>query len=138
MPPFSNQYRTQKKDMAVISAAIINTKGKVLVSKQYVPIEKSVILSLFDFFSRSVKTHNPSEFLENDNYRFLYAPYYDFNLVLITKKASNVVEDLNALETTKRLIARACFGNLTEESIMTDIWEVLFCLDDLFLFGQAE
>lgn len=106
--------------MGVLAASVTTKHGKgvdtrglcanpvVLLSRQFVDITRSRIESLLAAFPKlrdslgdSAKQHT---LIETTSVRYLYQKIEDLFLVVITSKASNIVEDLATLQVLSRVV----------------------------------
>ena len=114
----------------MLSAAISTKGGKVLLARQFQDIPKLRVEGLLAAFSKLVgSTGSPffssffsfffvyfltpfqseknHSYLETDSVRYLYTPLEQFYVLLITNKASNILEDLETLQLIYKVV---CLG----------------------------
>ena len=77
-----------------------------LISRQFVEVSRSRIEGLLSAFPRLVGTGKEHTFVEGENVRYLYQPLEDIFVVVITNKASNILEDLDTLHMFTRIVRR--------------------------------
>jgi hypothetical protein len=84
--------------MVVLSAGLVTkTTGRVLVARNFVELSRSRIEGLYLAFPKLISPISQCTFVETDSVRYLYQPFDEIYVVLITTKASNIVEDLDTL-----------------------------------------
>lgn len=121
--------------MVVLSVSICTRGGKALVSRQFVEMTRMRVEGLFAAFPKLVEHAKQHTFVDTDTVRYVYQPLEnDMYLLLITTKASNIVEDLSTL----RLLAKAVpdvAGGLLENSIHANAFDLIFCFDEVISAG---
>uniref|UniRef100_A0A0K0ECE7 Coatomer subunit delta n=1 Tax=Strongyloides stercoralis TaxID=6248 RepID=A0A0K0ECE7_STRER len=128
--------------MVLIAASIITKTGKALVSRQFVTdISKSRMEGLLDAFPKLVGSNENNQrqhtFVETDSVRYVYQPMDNVYMVLITTKASNILEDLEALRLFARVIPEYCNSN-EEKEIFDKAFDLIFAFDEIVALGYRE
>uniref|UniRef100_A0A0N5A271 Coatomer subunit delta n=1 Tax=Parastrongyloides trichosuri TaxID=131310 RepID=A0A0N5A271_PARTI len=128
--------------MVLIAASIITKTGKALVSRQFVAdISKSRMEGLLDAFPKLVGSNENSQrqhtFVETDSVRYVYQPMDNVYMVLITTKASNILEDLETLRLFARVIPEYCRSN-EEKEIFDKAFDLIFAFDEIVALGYRE
>ena len=64
-------------------------------------------------------------------------------LMLITNKASNIIEDLQALRQLRRIVQEICIegmkkDNVLKESVLKNAFDLILCFDDAISLGYRE
>lgn len=92
--------------MAVISASICDKHGKILVARQFIPITKIKLEEYMANFPKLIEQSSEKQctFIETENIRYVYQPMDKLFLVLITTKASNIIEDLDVIRQMQGVI----------------------------------
>ena len=135
--------------MVVLSAAICARSGKSLMSRQFVDMQRSRIESLLSAFpklmgttgsagSESKKIARQHTFIETENVRYLFQPLEGVYLVVITNKASNIVEDLETLRLLAKIVPEYCGGIVTEDQVLENVFELIFAFDEVISLGYRE
>jgi len=75
----------------LLAAAVCNKTGKALISRQFVEMTRSRIEGLHTF-------------VETESVRYVYQPLEKLYVLLITTKASNILEDLETLRLFARVV----------------------------------
>mmetsp|Transcript_48491 Transcript_48491/g.71880 ORF Transcript_48491/g.71880 Transcript_48491/m.71880 type:complete len:546 (+) Transcript_48491:116-1753(+) len=121
--------------MVVLSASICTRGGKALVSRQYVEMTRLRVEGLLAAFPKLVGIAKQHTFVETDSVRYVYQPLENqLYLLLITTKASNIVEDLGTLRLLAKVIPDVA-GNLSEVSINDFAFELIFAFDEVLSAG---
>jgi hypothetical protein len=81
-----------------------------LISRQFVEVSRSRIEGLLAAFPRLVGTGKEHTFVEGESVRYLYQPLEDIFVVVITNKASNILEDLDTLHMFTRVVRGYRYG----------------------------
>jgi len=123
--------------MVVLAASVTTKSGKVLCSRQFVPMTRLRIEGLLVAFPKLVGTDSQHTFIETENVRYVYQPLEQLYLLLITNKQSNIMEDLDTLRLLAKVVPEYCGGN-TEDDITKNSFELLFAFDEVLSLGHKE
>ncbi|KAF8358314.1 copd-1 [Pristionchus pacificus] len=128
--------------MVLIAASIFSKSGKALVSRQFVELTRARVEGLLDAFPKLVGTGKDSSnrqhtFVETDSVRYVFHPLDNIYMVLITTKASNILEDLETLRLFTRVIPEYCRSN-EEKEILAKAFELMFAFDEVVSLGYRE
>ncbi|KAL3121029.1 hypothetical protein niasHT_005289 [Heterodera trifolii] len=127
--------------MVLIAASIFTKSGKALVTRQYVAdmtrARLEGLLNAFPKLITSDKAQRQHTFVETNSVRYVYQPMDNIYMVLITTKASNILEDLETLRLFSRVIPEYCRSN--DESEITDkAFDLIFAFDEIVVLGYRE
>ncbi|KAL3791804.1 hypothetical protein HJC23_002435 [Cyclotella cryptica] len=122
--------------MVVLSASILSNRGsKPLVSRQFVEMNRLRIEGLLAAFPKLMGHSKQHTFVETDAVRYVYQPMENgMFLLLITTKASNIVEDLGTLRLLAKVVPDVA-GSITEHSINEHAFELIFAFDEVLTSG---
>lgn len=121
--------------MVVLSVSICTRGGKALVSRQFVEMTRMRVEGLFAAFPKLVEHAKQHTFVETDTVRYVYQPLENnMYLLLITTKASNIVEDLSTLRLLAKVVPDVS-GNLMESSIHVNAFDLIFAFDEVITTG---
>eukprot|EP01084_Bolivina_argentea_P245795 411440_1 len=128
--------------MVVLSASVLTKSGKPLLSRQYVEISRIRIEGLLAAYPKLVGTGSQNHtFIETDSVRYLYQPIDTLVLLLITNKASNIVEDLETLRMLSKVVPDVAGHDMihdkvmTEEKVVNAVFELIFAFDEVISVG---
>lgn len=122
--------------MVVLSAAILSNRGsKALVSRQFVEMNRLRVEGLLAAFPKLMGHSKQHTFVETDAVRYVYQPLENaMYLLLITTKASNIVEDLGTLRLLAKVVPDVT-GSITEHSVNENAFEIIFAFDEVLTTG---
>uniref|UniRef100_A0A914UQZ1 Coatomer subunit delta n=1 Tax=Plectus sambesii TaxID=2011161 RepID=A0A914UQZ1_9BILA len=128
--------------MVLLAAAICTKPGKALVSRQFVEMTRARIEGLLAAFPKLISSEKGGQvrqhtFVETDSVRYVYQPMDLLYVVLITTKASNILEDLETLRLFSRVIPEYCRSN-DEKEILDQAFQLIFAFDEIVALGYRE
>lgn len=90
----------------------LNNSIAVIISRQFVEMTRSRVEGLLAAFPKLMTSGKQHTFVETESVRYVYQPLESLYVLLITTKASNILEDLETL----RLFARVVWLNYWNKS----------------------
>mmetsp|Transcript_22268 Transcript_22268/g.30505 ORF Transcript_22268/g.30505 Transcript_22268/m.30505 type:complete len:527 (+) Transcript_22268:32-1612(+) len=125
--------------MVVLSVAICTKGGKTLLARQFVEMTRIRIEGLLAAFPKLMSSDAKQQhtFVETDSVRYVYQPIDNLYLLLITNRASNIVEDLETLRLLSKVVPNitGTTSTLPEEKILEKSFDILFAFDEVITFG---
>ncbi|KAL5479170.1 hypothetical protein EMCRGX_G022660 [Ephydatia muelleri] len=123
--------------MVLLAAAVCTKQGKALLSRQFVDMTRARIEGLLAAFPKLMISGKQHTFVETENVRYVYQPLEKLYMLLITTKASNILEDLETLHLFSKVIPDYCH-TLDEQDIIDNAFEVIFAFDEIIALGYRE
>lgn len=124
--------------MVVLAASITTRTGKPLLSRQFTEISKDRVLELLSNF-QSLVTNILSEhtFVEDEHVRYVYRPFDDYYIILITNRQSNIIMDLSTLNLFSQTVNHY-LNSFDEAEIYDNAFEILSSFDEIVVMGYKE
>lgn len=123
--------------MVLLAAAVCNKAGKALISRQFVEMTRSRIEGLLASFPKLMGTGKQHTFVETESVRYVYQPLEKLYVLLITTKASNILEDLETLRLFARVIPEYC-KTVDETEVGEQALQLIFAFDEIVALGYRE
>nr|VDC85283.1 unnamed protein product [Brassica oleracea] len=123
--------------VVVTNASIVTKSGKVLVSRQYVDMSRTVIEGLLAAFPKLVGLEKQHTYFETETVRYVYQPIEALFLLLVTTKQSNILQDLDTLRLLSKLVPEYCVS-LDEEGIGRANFDLVHAFDEVLSLGHKE
>ncbi|KAK8820088.1 hypothetical protein WA577_006157 [Blastocystis sp. JDR] len=121
--------------MVVLLAAVLTKSGKVLISRQYVNMNRMRVEGILAVFPKLMgETNKQHTFVEANNMRYVYQPIENLVVLVVTTKNSNIIEDLETLRTLAKLVPEYA-GSVQEEAVVDHAFDLIFALDELITYG---
>eukprot|EP01031_Cornospumella_fuschlensis_P037401 gene37401-45418_t len=106
----------------------------VLLARQFVEMTRIRIEGLLAGFPKliSVDSKQQHTFVETEAVRYVYQPLDSLYLLLITNRASNIVEDLETLRLLSKVVpsVTGSAGTLAEDKLLEKSLDILFAFDE--------
>lgn len=120
--------------MVVLSAAVTNRSGRALISRQFVEMTRIRIEGLLAAFPKLIGTDGKQHtYIETESVRYLYQPIDNLFLLLVTNRASNIVEDLETLRLLSKVVPDVVgvSNNISEDRISEKCFDLIFAFDEV-------
>lgn len=119
----------------MLSASVCTRQGKALVSRQFVEMNRLRVEGLLAAFPKLMGHAKQHTYVETDAVRYVYQPLENnLYLLLVTTKASNIVEDLGTLRLLAKIVPDVA-GGMQEHAINEHAFELIFAFDEVLTAG---
>ncbi|KAL4435366.1 hypothetical protein ABPG74_022849 [Tetrahymena malaccensis] len=124
--------------MVIISAAVCDKSGDILIARQYQNITKHQLEENMRNFPKLITSDQQHTFVETEYVRYVYLPLDNMYLVLLTKKNSNIIEDQETIRLLHKIVQDLCPSGVSEQNVLKRDFDILLCFDDVISFGLRE
>ncbi|PPQ69658.1 hypothetical protein CVT26_001527 [Gymnopilus dilepis] len=123
--------------MVVLAASICTKGGKPVISRQFRDMTRTRIESLLASFPKLIPANTQHTSVETADVRYVYQPLEDLYILLITNKASNILQDIDTLHLFARVVSDLC-RSADEREILKNAFELLGAFDEIVTLGYRE
>ncbi|OBZ79691.1 Coatomer subunit delta [Grifola frondosa] len=123
--------------MVVLAASICTKGGKAVISRQFRDMSRARIESLLASFPKLIPTNTQHTSVETADVRYVYQPLEDLYILLITNKASNILQDIETLHLFARVVSDMC-RSAEQREILKNAFELLGAFDEIVSLGYRE
>ncbi|KAF9235051.1 hypothetical protein BU15DRAFT_89722 [Melanogaster broomeanus] len=120
-----------------LAASICTKGGKAVLSRQFHPMTRTRIESLLASFPKLIPANSQHTSVETSEVRYVYQPLEDLYILLITNKASNILQDIETLHLFARVLSDMC-KSVNEREIQRQSFELLGAFDEIVSLGYRE
>jgi hypothetical protein len=100
-------------------------------------MSRARIESLLASFPKLIPTNTQHTSVETPDVRYVYQPLEDLYILLITNKASNILQDIETLHLISRVVSDMC-RSAEEREIIKSSFELLGAFDEIVSMGYRE
>jgi hypothetical protein len=98
---------------------------------------RSRIESLLTSFPKLIPPSSQHTSVETEEVRYVYQPLEDLYIVLITNKASNILQDIETIHLLARVVSDQC-RSAEQKEISKKAFELLGAFDEIVSLGYRE
>jgi len=130
--------RWKRSDRAISSSSrYLNTFFLAVISRQFRDMTRTRIEALLASFPKLIPTNIQHTSVETAEVRYVYQPLEDLYILLITNKASNILQDIETLHLFARVVSDMC-RSADEREILKNSFELLGAFDEVVSLGYRE
>lgn len=100
-------------------------------------MSRARIESLLASFPKVIPTNTQHTSVETADVRYVYQPLEDLYILLITNKASNILQDIETLHLFARVVSDMC-RSADQREIIKNAFEILEAFDEIVSVGYRE
>jgi len=100
-------------------------------------MSRTRIESLLGSFPKLIPTSSQHTSVETSDVRYVYQPLEDLYILLITNKASNILQDIETLHLFARIVSDIC-RTVEEREILKNTFDLLSAVDEIVSLGYRE
>jgi hypothetical protein len=100
-------------------------------------MSRARIESLLTSFPKLIPTNTQHTSVETAEVRYVYQPLEELYIILITNKASNILQDIETLHLIARVVSDMC-RNAEEREILKNAFDLLGAFDEIVSLGYRE
>ncbi len=100
-------------------------------------MSRARIESLLASFPKLIPTNTQHTSVETADVRYVYQPLEDLYILLITNKASNILQDIETLHLFARVVSDMC-RSAEQREILKNAFELLGAFDEIVSLGYRE
>lgn len=108
-----------------------------VISRQFRDMSRARIESLLTSFPKLIPTNTQHTSVETAEVRYVYQPLEELYILLITNKASNILQDIETLHLIARVVSDMC-RNAEEREILKNAFDLLGAFDEIVSLGYRE
>ena len=108
-----------------------------VLSRQFRDMTRARIESLLASFTKVIPTNTQHTSVETADVRYVYQPLEDLYILLITNKASNILQDIDTLHLFARVVSDMC-RSADQREIISHQFELLMAFDEIVSLGYRE
>ena len=108
-----------------------------VISRQFRDMSRARIESLLASFPKLIPTNTQHTSVETADVRYVYQPLEDLYILLITNKASNILQDIETLHLFARVVSDLC-RSAEQREILKNSLELLGAFDEIVSLGYRE
>lgn len=124
--------------MVIISAAISDKNGQIIISRQFQNMTKHNLEENIRNFPKLITQEQQHTYVETEQVRYVYQPIDTLYLILVTKKNSNILEDQETIRLLYKVLMELCPSGLTEQNIHRKMFDIILAFDDVISLGYRE
>ncbi|KAH9969130.1 hypothetical protein BC827DRAFT_1258016 [Russula dissimulans] len=116
---------------------LLTTSTLAVISRQFRDVSRTRIDALLASFPKLIPANTQHTSVETAEVRYVYQLLEDLYIVLITNKASNILQDIETLHLFARVVSDMC-RSADQREIVKNSFELLGAFDEIVSLGYRE
>ena len=115
----------------------LHSRWPAVISRQFRDMSRTRIDALLASFPKLIPANTQHTSVETTEVRYVYQLLEDLYIVLITNKASNILQDIETLHLFARVVSDMC-RSADQKEIVKNSFELLGAFDEIVSLGYRE
>lgn len=121
--------------MVVLSVAIGTKKGKLLLSRHFTDISRTLVEDCVKSLPRLIKSDQEHTYVEHNGLRLNYLPMDELYIISINDKNSNILEDIEIVRTLQNVLTQVLVTGIEERDVCDNAIDLILAIDDVISLG---
>lgn len=122
--------------MVVLSVALGSREGKLLLSRNYADISRTLVEDCVKSLPRLIKEGQQHTYVDHNNLRLNYLPMDKLYLISISDKNSNILEDIEIVRTLQNILTQVLSSGINERQVCDNSIDLILAIDDVISLGH--
>lgn len=122
--------------MVVLSVALGSKEGKLLLSRNFADISRTLVEDCVKSLPRLIKEEQQHTYVDHNNLRLNYLPMDKLYLISISDKNSNILEDIEIVRTLQNVLTQVLSAGINEREVCDNSIDLILAIDDVISLGN--
>lgn len=115
--------------------AISTKKGKLLLSRHFSDISRTLVEDCVKSLPRLIKSDQEHTYVEHNSLRLNYLPMDELYVVCVNDRNSNILEDIEIVRTLQNVLNQVLAAGMTEAQVCDNSIDLILAIDDVISLG---